>query len=240
MSTAEASLSGVVTDSSTGDPLSGISVAIFNDSTNQKLSAKTDSSGAYSIQSIPVGTYNIEVEGDDYSPTDKDDVSLPAGNTEMDFKMSKSGSIPGMPTPVKFRITGTVVCEGLSETDAGQTIVLKPTTTVSGVTVTAKNLNTGAVLGTTTSDSNGNFSIEIPLVSNEVVVPEQYSIVNEAPAVVRPIDGQRGRLVSPRASNTPAHQTGDASGRTAQRRVSNTRLFFAFSHMCGQVQTEVR
>ena len=53
MSSAEASLFGIVSDSNTGDPISGLSVAIFNSSTNQKLSAKTDGSGAYSIQSDP-------------------------------------------------------------------------------------------------------------------------------------------------------------------------------------------
>ena len=159
-----------------------MSVAIFNDSTNQKLSAKTDSSGAYSIQSILVGTYNVEVEGDDYNANDLDDLSLPAGNTVKNFTMSKGGeSMPGS-GPAKLQIKGTVVSGGSTETGMeGGTIVLQPTTNVSGATVTVKNMNTGAVLGTTTSDSNGNFSIEIPVVSNVVTATKdgtQYATDN--------------------------------------------------------------
>ena len=170
MSTAQASLSGTVTDKITGDPLSGISVAIFNDSTNQKLTAKTDSSGAYSIQSIPLGTYNIEVEGDDYSANDKDDVTLSAGNTTINFSMSKGGSGTGISSgPTKFKITGTVMTDGSSMTDGGVTVWSDPSEPVSGATITVTNLNSGAVLGTTTSDSGGNFSIEVAAVSNKVI-----------------------------------------------------------------------
>jgi 5-hydroxyisourate hydrolase-like protein (transthyretin family) len=98
MSTAEASLSGTVTDSSTGDPISGASVAIFNDSTNQKLTATTDSSGAYSIESFPAGTYDIEVEAGDYNPGIASERSLQAGNTEIDFELKKinaNATVPG-------------------------------------------------------------------------------------------------------------------------------------------------
>ena len=166
MATEEATLSGTVTAKSTGDPLSGISVAIFNDSTNQKLTGKTDSSGAYSIQSIPVGTYNVEVEGDDYAPTNLDDLSLPAGNTTRNFTMSKSSSIPGMESPTKLRITGTVVSAEMSVTVDGETKVTS--TTVAGATVTVTNVETGAVLGTTTSADDGTFSIEFPMVNSSI------------------------------------------------------------------------
>jgi carboxypeptidase family protein len=69
----------------------------------------------------------------------------------------------------KFKISGTVVQGESTETGMeGGTIVLQKGTTISGATITVKNLNTGAVLGTTTSDSNGDFSIEVAAVSNSV------------------------------------------------------------------------
>lgn len=161
MSTAEASLSGIVTDKSTGDPLSGISVAIFNNSTNKKSTGTTDSSGAYSIQSIPVGTYTVEVEGDDYNATNMDNLSLPAGNTVKNFTMSKGNSGSS-----KIQVTGTVYQGGETETGMeGGTVVLQPAENIAGATVKATNMNTGALLASTTSDSNGNFSLEFVLTS---------------------------------------------------------------------------
>src|ERR1043165_2732618 len=110
MSTAEASLSGTVTAKSTGDPLSGISVAIFNNSTNKKYTGTTDSSGNYSITSVPVGTYDVEVEGGDYSTTNVEDLSLPAGNTVKNFTMSTGSSDPdGSSGSSKIKVTGTVM-----------------------------------------------------------------------------------------------------------------------------------
>jgi len=92
MSTTEASLSGVVTDSSSGEPINDAVVTIINNSNQDKqLSATTGSSGAYSIQSIPVGTYIIVVQAVDYSTSRENDVSLPAGNTELNFKLSEGG-----------------------------------------------------------------------------------------------------------------------------------------------------
>jgi len=185
MSTAEASLSGTVTAKSTGEPLSGISVAIFNNSTNKKYTGTTDSNGNYSITSIPVGTYDVEVEGDDYSPTNVDDLSVPAGNTVKNFTMSKgSSSEPGESSsgPTKIKVTGTV--EQGEETETGMeggTIVLQKGGPVSGATVTAKNLNSGAVLAQTTSDNSGNFSLEFNLVSYELIAMkdgQQYATDN--------------------------------------------------------------
>ncbi|HEX7807894.1 MAG TPA: carboxypeptidase-like regulatory domain-containing protein, partial [Thermoanaerobaculia bacterium] len=70
----------------------------------------------------------------------------------------------------KFKITGTVVQGESTETGMeGGTIVLEKGGTISGATITVKNLDTGAVLGTTTSDSNGDFSIEVAAVSNSVI-----------------------------------------------------------------------
>jgi hypothetical protein len=191
MSTAEATLSGVITDSTSGEPLSGISVAIFNNSTNRKLTATTDSSGAYAIQSIPVGTYNVELEGDEYTVNDYDDVSLPAGSTELNFSMKKSGNVPGEEAGAgpasgsgtsKLRITGTVVSGGETETGMeGGTIVLLPTTNVSGATVNVTNADTGVLLGTTTSDSSGNFSVEVAVESIKITATKngtQYATEN--------------------------------------------------------------
>lgn len=77
----------------------------------------------------------------------------------------------------KFRITGTVVSGGSTETGMeGGTIVLQPSTEVSGATITVTNMNTGAVLGTTTSDSKGNFSIEIAAVSNVVTAKKNGTV----------------------------------------------------------------
>lgn len=94
MSTAEANLSGTVTDSSTGDPISDVSIAIFSDSTNKKSTAKTDSSGAYSIESVAVGSYTIEVEGPNpyTKAVDKTGVELQAGDNVQNFTLKKQST----------------------------------------------------------------------------------------------------------------------------------------------------
>ncbi len=180
----EASLSGICTDSSTGNPLESVSITIFNLSTNHEYKTTSDSSGAYSIASVPVGTYNVEVEPPDgYEDKDMDDLSLLAGNTVVDFNLSPGENYDTDTSsgPAKVRITGTVVSDGMTTTSNGVKDDTDGSTTVAGATVTVTNTDTGAVLGTTTSDSNGNFSIEVPVENMTVTATKdgtQYATEN--------------------------------------------------------------
>ena len=85
MSTAVASLSGVVTGTNSGNPISGASVSVGS-GTIKQASATTDSSGAYSIQSIPAGTYDVVVTAEGYN-SESTDLSLPSGSTQINFTL---------------------------------------------------------------------------------------------------------------------------------------------------------
>jgi len=77
----------------------------------------------------------------------------------------------------KLQIKGTVVSPGSTETGLeGGTVVLVPSSKVSGATITVKNMNTGAVIGTTTSASDGTFSIEVANVSNVVTATKDGTV----------------------------------------------------------------
>ena len=68
-------ISGIVTDSSTGDPISEATV------TANGMSATTNSSGAYTISDVPAGNYTVTVSANGYEDSSQTSVTVVAGET---------------------------------------------------------------------------------------------------------------------------------------------------------------
>lgn len=70
-------ITGVVTDSTTGQPLSAVSVAVAG----TRLGGLTNAEGRYTIERVPVGTHTLQTRRIGYSPRNIPDVSVTAGGT---------------------------------------------------------------------------------------------------------------------------------------------------------------
>ena len=64
--TVTGSITGVVTDQS-GAVILGANVTAENSATSVKTSAKTNTSGVYTIRFLPIGTYTVTVEANGFS-----------------------------------------------------------------------------------------------------------------------------------------------------------------------------
>jgi hypothetical protein len=85
--TANGRISGVVSDNS-GAVVPGAKVTITNTSTELKWKAITDKSGYYMVTSLPVGTYNVEVEASGFRKSEQTGYDLPdVGRVTADFKL---------------------------------------------------------------------------------------------------------------------------------------------------------
>ena len=71
-------ISGIATDS-TGAALSNAAVLLHNEETGSERRLTTDSSGAYSAPSIPVGRYTITVSHDGFAAQIRTDIVLTIG-----------------------------------------------------------------------------------------------------------------------------------------------------------------
>ena len=81
-------ISGIVTDSSTGDPISGATV------TADGMSAITNSSGHYTISDVPAGTYTVTVSADGYKSSSQTDITVVAeATTTVNFELTPALSI---------------------------------------------------------------------------------------------------------------------------------------------------
>ena len=75
-------ISGTVTDSSTGDPIAGATVTING------ISVSTGTDGTYSIE-VPPGTYNVTVSADGYEDSSNTDITVVAEETTpVDFELT--------------------------------------------------------------------------------------------------------------------------------------------------------
>src|SRR5690606_10740969 len=70
-------ITGVVTDSTTGQPLSAVSVAVEG----TRLGGLTNAEGRYTIERVPVGTHTLQTRRIGYSPRNIPGVSVTAGET---------------------------------------------------------------------------------------------------------------------------------------------------------------
>ena len=83
-----ATVIGNVTDSS-GASVVGAKVTIRNASTNTTRSTVTDSSGQYSVPSLPAGTYSVNVEAAGFQSQRTDGIILDASQVQrLEFKMA--------------------------------------------------------------------------------------------------------------------------------------------------------
>ncbi len=79
---ANGTISGTVTDSSTGDPIAGATV------TANGVSVSTGTDGTYSIE-VPPGTYDVTGSADGYEDSSKTGVTVVAGETTpVDFELT--------------------------------------------------------------------------------------------------------------------------------------------------------
>ncbi len=83
---ANGTISGTVTDSSTGDPIAGATV------TANGISVSTGTDGIYSIE-LPPGTYTVTASADGYDDSSKTDITVVAEETTpVDFELTPTQS----------------------------------------------------------------------------------------------------------------------------------------------------
>lgn len=86
--TSTATISGVMTDSQ-GGRVQGAKVVVTNIDTGVETSAESDALGVYSVSSIPIGSYRIEVQRDGFKKSMRGPVVLTIGkNAVEDFVLT--------------------------------------------------------------------------------------------------------------------------------------------------------
>jgi len=86
------SISGIVTDS-TGSRISGAVVVVHNVETGTERKLTTDSEGRYSAPSLTVGTYEVMVKRDGFTPERRSGVSLTVGQSAQVDLTLKVGAV---------------------------------------------------------------------------------------------------------------------------------------------------
>src|ERR1041384_5801680 len=80
-------ISGVVSDNS-GAVVPGAKITVTNTGTKLSWKAVTDKSGYYIVTSLPVGTFNVEVEAAGFRKAQQSGLDLPdSGRLTADFKL---------------------------------------------------------------------------------------------------------------------------------------------------------
>src|SRR5689334_20617720 len=80
-------ISGVVSDNS-GAVVPGAKVTVTNTGTKVNWKSVTDKSGYYIVTSLPVGTFNVEVEAAGFRKAQQSGLDLPdSGRLTSDFKL---------------------------------------------------------------------------------------------------------------------------------------------------------
>src|SRR3974377_2235820 len=83
--TSTATISGVLSDSQ-GGRIEGAKIVVTNIDTGVATSAESDAQGVYSISSLPIGNYRIEVQRDGFKKSVRTPVVLTVGkNSVEDF-----------------------------------------------------------------------------------------------------------------------------------------------------------
>lgn len=132
-------LTGVVTDASTSDPIEGATVTVTGAENNGGASATTDASGSYEISGL-LGTYDVEVEAFGYVTRSDLSATVPTDTTvTLDVALD--------PVP-RGSITGTVTHALSGSPLAGATVLLvdtpvPPATTASDGTYTIADVPEG-------------------------------------------------------------------------------------------------
>ena len=138
--TASGSITGTVSNGTSG--IADTMVYAFQPSDpNISSGAITDSSGNYSIEKLPVGTYTVRALVSGYACDDNTDNSVTAGQTTSGVDLTT-----GTPLPTG-KITGT-----LTKSDG--------TTAFTDASITVVNSSTSDVAGGDMTDANGDYEIE--------------------------------------------------------------------------------
>lgn len=137
-------------------PYTGMAtVQAHNTGTNADTTA-SNVNGSASIQGLPAGTYTVTV------------TALPAGlvatPASASVTITATQATQQSTTPVAFTI-GPAPTNG---TISGKVTYANGSTALSGATIDVKNAS-GTVLATTTSDANGNYSVQAPLATSTLV-----------------------------------------------------------------------
>ena len=82
-------ITGHVTDSTGGSPVANARVIVVGTA----LSASTDSKGAYTIASVPAGTYTVRAQFIGYKPAEKTGVRVANATVTLDFKLESSATV---------------------------------------------------------------------------------------------------------------------------------------------------
>src|SRR5260370_7295825 len=99
-------ISGTITDTS-GAVVPGASVTVTNRDTRLNWKAVTDNGGYYLVTSLPVGTYEVEVEATGMRRARQTGYDLPdAGSVTADFKLevgavTETATVAGVPPRTK-------------------------------------------------------------------------------------------------------------------------------------------
>ena len=143
---ANASISGTVTDDDSGDPVPGVTVRLYRAAGSSVDSTTTAANGTYSFPVVGSGNYDLEFSADGYDTEWYDDAasatagSVTVGNDE--DVVADAALTAEEPEPDPGSISGMIT------DDSGP---------VSGVTVEA--YVGGAVIGSTTSATDGTYTI---------------------------------------------------------------------------------
>lgn len=148
-------LSGTVTDAASGSAIAGARIQYFSKSPASPTEksegrfkprggvAKTDDSGAYSVDRLREGTYTVSAGAKGYVPQTKDDVKVTAGQTATEnFALTKVQT---------GTVSGTVKAEDTGNPIAGAKVILLPTAPHLGLGPWGDNK--------ATSDESGRFTI---------------------------------------------------------------------------------
>ena len=81
-------IAGQVTDTDTSDPIAGAEVVVTSSGGTEAGTATTDASGNYTVEDLPVGTYSVTVNHEDYESATQENVEVTeAATTTVDFSL---------------------------------------------------------------------------------------------------------------------------------------------------------
>ncbi len=92
-------ISGIVTEAATGDPIPGVAVRLWDDLGNEVAYESTSTTGHYSIAGLPPGTYRATAEDEQYRDELYDDIPCPGGGY--------GGCDPSPGTPIEVSLDTT-------------------------------------------------------------------------------------------------------------------------------------
>ena len=195
-------LGGIVSDSGTGNPITGASVQAF---LNKKVvaSAVTGSDGSYSITGLQPGSYDVEASASGYGSALTASQSTTANSTTtVNFSLSVPGSISGKVT----QSDGVTAIPGATITASLDGDVLNTATADSSGNYTLSNLGAQTYDATATESGYSSQTQSNLVVSSGAATPANFSLIPES--VITYAYDAHGRLVgaSDSLGNTANYQ----------------------------------